>query len=66
MQAVIKGGRLRLGDAVTRIDGLHPLSRKRVAVRVAVHHEDVVVFHQSEVVRVVTALKAKADVHADH
>ena len=65
MQAVIEGGRLRLGDTVARVDGLHPLGRKRVAVRVAVNHEDVMVFHQSEVVRVVSALKAKANVHAD-
>lgn len=66
MQAVVEGGRLGLGDAVAGVDGLHPLCRQRVAVRVAVDHEDVVILRQGELVRVVAALKAKADVHTDH
>lgn len=66
MQPVIEGGRLRLGDAVAGVDGLHPLCRKRVAVGVAVDHEDIVVFHQGEVVRIVAALKAETNVHTDH
>ena len=66
MQAVVEGGGLGLGDAVTGVDGLHPLRRQRVAVRVAVDHEDVVVLRQGQLVRVVAALKAKPDVHPDH
>lgn len=66
MQAIIKRCSLSLPDAVGRIDGLHPLRRKRVTIRIALHHIHVMVFHESQLPGVIPALETEADVHANH
>ena len=66
MQPIIKRCSLSLSDAVGRIDGLHPLRRKRVTIRIALHHIHVMVFHESELPGVAPALQTETDVHANH
>jgi hypothetical protein len=66
MQPIFKGRSLWIGDTVAWINSLHPLSRERVAVRIAPDHVDIVVLRQCKLCRIIAALHSQADVHADY